>query len=90
MELALQQVEDFDEEDVARYENHTTDEDIIKCRRTQEKIRALREKQDELKKELEAAKGRLTIDKSRWSFECKILLEALGSSFFNAVRGGEN
>ena len=65
-------VDEFDEEDVARYESHKTEEDIAKCRRTQEKIRALREKQVELKRELEAAKGRLMIDKSRWSLECKI------------------
>ncbi|KAK8736020.1 hypothetical protein OTU49_005181, partial [Cherax quadricarinatus] len=57
-------VEEFDEEDVARYESHKTEEDIAKCRRTQEKIRALREKQDQLKQELEAAKSRLMIDKS--------------------------
>ena len=65
-------VEEFDEEDVARYESHKTEEDIAKCRRTQDKIRALRGKQQELKEELEAAKGRLMIDKSRWSLECKI------------------
>ncbi|XP_042204838.1 kinesin-like protein KIF26B isoform X2 [Homarus americanus] len=65
-------VEEFDEEDVARYESHKTEEDIAKCRRTQEKIRALREKQDQLKQELEAAKSRLMIDKSRWSFELHV------------------
>ncbi|XP_050730279.1 kinesin-like protein KIF26B isoform X2 [Eriocheir sinensis] len=65
-------VEEFDEEDVARYETHRTEEDIAKCRRTQEKIRALREKQDQLKQELEAAKSRLMIDKSRWSFELHV------------------
>lgn len=67
-------LEDFDEEDIARYESRKTEEDIAKCRRTQEKIRALREKQDQLKQELEAAKSRLMIDKSRWSFECKTLI----------------
>lgn len=67
-------VDEFDEEDVARYESHKTEEDIAKCRRTQEKIRALREKQDQLKQELQAAKSRLMIDKSRWSFECKTLI----------------
>lgn len=34
-------------------------------------IRQLRQTQNLLKKELEAAKDRLMIDKSRWSYECK-------------------
>ncbi|CAL4118641.1 unnamed protein product, partial [Meganyctiphanes norvegica] len=65
-------VEEYNDEDVARFDRRKTDEDIAKCRRTQEKIHALREKQNDLKKELEAAKSRLNIDKSRWNFELHV------------------
>lgn len=40
-------------------------------RSSEEQIRQLRETQNRLKTELEAAKTRLMIDKSRWSYECK-------------------
>ena len=75
------EIAELSEEEVYRYENRRlADKEIptssnrvpTNLQLHDEKIEHLRETQSRLKQELEAAKERLMIDKSRWSYECKI------------------
>lgn len=46
----------------------------LRTKSNEEKIESIRRSQCQLKGELEAAKTRLMIDKSRWSYECKKII----------------
>lgn len=80
------ELQEYTEEDVIRFESRRPmgnsnlsrifgpSEPQIRTPSNEERIETLRQTQYRLKGELEAAKNRLMIDKSRWSYECKELM----------------